>query len=340
MSTQKQIDRLIAQRASEWVEILKTAGPEEHEAFVDWLRESRRHVAEFLSMVALDRELDGVDIGSAVNRRALLARLSPHVSEMQRPSPAQSTVSSARRRGAWRRMALTTAATVAISVTGISLFLLNKPASENLVARASEQRAVELADGSVVQLNAGSRVTTHLSEAARDLELVQGEALFKVARDAHRPFRVRVGTATVEALGTQFNINALPSGTVVSVLEGKVRVTDESSPENPQTLIAGEGVLIDAAGALRRNGTVDVDTVVAWRQKRLVFQKTPLEEVIRQFNSHNVSPKLRLDRIEPGSRHYSATFDVDDPESFAVYLSREPDLAIDHRDGEILIQPR
>lgn len=61
---------------------------------------------------------------------------------------------------------------------------------------------------------------------------------------------------------------------------------------------------------------------------------------MRQFNSHNVTPKLRLIGIDPGSLHYSATFDADDPQSFGALLEKEPDLAVERPSDEILIRRR
>jgi transmembrane sensor len=343
MSTQKQIDRLISQRASEWVETLKSASPAEHEAFVDWLRESRRHVAEFLTMVALERELENVDLRSAVDRPALLARIAPHVTPLHAAVPAQPPSEKARGNRQRRRWKIAAVAASAALIAFASLLPSNQSGTrQDLVADAARQRAIELADGSVVQLNAGSRVAARLTSAGRDLELLEGEALFKVAHDAQRPFRVRTGSAVVEALGTQFNINALDAETVVSVVEGRVRIVASAgdSPATAWVLGAGEEVLIDPSGAVRRSASADVTQAIAWRQQRLVFQGTPLEEVVQQFNSHNVAPKLRLEDIEPGSRHYSATFDVDDPQSFGDYLAREPDLTVERSDGEIVIRMR
>lgn len=344
MSTQRQIDRLISQRASEWIETLKTAGPGEHEAFVDWLRESRRHVAEFLTLVALERELEGIDLRADLDRDALLKRISPRIARLSaaedRPPDATPARQKMRPRRRWH---LAAAASILVASTFAVPFLAKHPHSrQELVAMAGEQRAIELPDGSVVQLNSGAHVKADLNTASRDLELVRGEALFKVARDTQRPFRVRTGNAVVEALGTQFNINPQPEGTTVSVVEGRVQIfaADRGPDSDAAVVDAGGQAVIAGSGIVLSPAAVDVAKAIAWRQKRLVFQKTPLEEVVRQFNRHNAAPKLRLEGIPAGSRHYSATFDVDDPQSFGDYLARESDLLIDRRGDEIVIRPR
>jgi transmembrane sensor len=353
---QKQIDRLLAQRASEWVEILKTAGPAEREAFVDWLRESRRHVEEFLIEVALDRELDGLDMQGRFDRDALLRRVSATVAPL--PLPTTASTGGVRKSGrfAGRRWAAALVAGLAVALVSL-LFAGNfiVPA-QNFVTAPGVQQSIELQDGSVVQLNADSHVRVRLYRSARELQLLRGEALFKVAHDASRPFRVHAGNALVQALGTQFNVSTQATGTVVSVVEGKVRVSSDheaagqralasnetsTGPAMPvAALTAGEQAVIAPSGAIKRNETADVEQTLAWQPQRLVFRKTALEDIVHQFNSHNVTPKLRLIGIAPGSHHYSATFDADDPQSFGALLEKEPDLAVEQRSGEILIRRR
>jgi transmembrane sensor len=89
-----------------------------------------------------------------------------------------------------------------------------------------------------------------------------------------------------------------------------------------------------------RNAKADVMKTVAWRERRLIFDDAPLEDVIYEFNRYNQSPRLTLDGVPPGSHHYNGIFDAADPDSLAELLSREPDLAIERRTGEIVIRRR
>jgi len=99
-----------------------------------------------------------------------------------------------------------------------------------------EQRSIALADGSIIDLNARSRIRVRLSKDERDVELLQGQALFHVAKDNSRPFVVRSDTTVVRAVGTEFDVYRKKNGTVITVLEGRVVVespyaaTDQLSP--------------------------------------------------------------------------------------------------------------
>ena len=87
-----------------------------------------------------------------------------------------------------------------------------------------EQRFVKLVDGSTIELNSRSRVRIRYSNLGRDVDLIEGQALFHVAKDAARPFIVHSGTTLVRAVGTQFDVYRKDSGTTVTVVEGRVAV--------------------------------------------------------------------------------------------------------------------
>jgi transmembrane sensor len=95
-----------------------------------------------------------------------------------------------------------------------------------------ERRSITLADGSTVDLNARSRLRVEFSKNERRVELLDGQALFQVAKDKNRPFIVASGEATVRAVGTQFDVYRKDSGTTVTVLEGRVAVYSTTNAQS------------------------------------------------------------------------------------------------------------
>lgn len=123
------------------------------------------------------------------------------------------------------------AATFAIAVVGVTAWYWF---SHNTYGTdIGEQRSIVLADGSTVELNSRSRVRIRYSDSQRDVDLLEGQALFRVAHNTARPFIVHSGTANVRAVGTQFDVYKKRTGTVVTVVEGKVAVLS-STPFMPQ----------------------------------------------------------------------------------------------------------
>lgn len=96
---------------------------------------------------------------------------------------------------------------VALLIAGLGVgvyWQLN--AASTYGTQVGEQRSVQLADGSVVRLDTNSRIRVKLSGSERQIDLLEGQALFEVAHDTSRPFRVRADAMTVTALGTVFDV--------------------------------------------------------------------------------------------------------------------------------------
>src|SRR5690606_17855872 len=96
----------------------------------------------------------------------------------------------------WTRHSTVWTAAAALIVAA-GLWLSWRAASTELATGIGEQRTVALADGSIITLNTGSRIRLQYKNNRRDIELKQGEAFFKVAADAQRPFRVNTSAGTV-----------------------------------------------------------------------------------------------------------------------------------------------
>jgi transmembrane sensor len=110
---------------------------------------------------------------------------------------------------------------------------------------------------------------------------LQGEAWFKVSHDASRPFAIRVGTTTVEDIGTAFLVRESPTRAVtVRVAEGAVRLTTRAAArDSTVTLRAGDGAVATAGGITVAAGVVSATEGVALAAGRLAFNDASLVEV-------------------------------------------------------------
>lgn len=94
-----------------------------------------------------------------------------------------------------------------------------------------ERRILTLEDGSSVELNSRSRIRVRFAQNQRDVELLEGQVLFHVAKDPHRPFIVHSDSVRIRAVGTQFDVNRKTTGTTVTVVEGRVAVYRDGTSE-------------------------------------------------------------------------------------------------------------
>ncbi len=355
MKLQQQIDRLTARRASEWHQRLEGGGEQDRKAFVAWLKQSPLHVREYLETMYTDRVLAHLDPTREEDVAALLTWAAPVVAleagasrDVRPHEPMTNSATDARPAAGSRRrtMGLAVAATLLCAVAAPLLYQ-QLAGPQRFTTGIGEQRTLELSDASVVTLNADTRIVIRFARDSRHVELLRGEALFEVARDAARPFRVHTPTAVIRVVGTRFNVYERPEGAHVSVLEGRVQVMaqppsiqDESDTPLAENLGAGEQVQVEADGTLRHDPGADLARTIAWRERRLIFSDTPLEEVVREFNRYNRTTRLVIEGVPPGSHHYNGIFEASDPQSLAALLAREPDLTVAHDEGVIRIRPR
>jgi transmembrane sensor len=374
MSLQRQIDRLVALQAAEWFEKLRVGqDARENMQFNAWLAESPRHMDALLAVASESKGLRALFHSGRFERQDFLTQQAlPEVIHFQSLSqsdgvargtaeaspagrstdtPTEDPELGTRSAKPSRWVAAALAAGVIAAAATVGWQSLRWKTYETATG---EQRAVHLEDGSVVMLNALSHLDVHMHAVEREIHL-RGEALFKVARDGSRPFRVYTSGAVVQALGTQFNVYARADGTTtVSVVEGKVRISGEAqksliplirhtaSTDKPAVnvaLTAGEQAKVAKSGAIERPATPDVKAATAWQQRQLVFEHTALQEMAEQFNRYNAI-QLRLESAELGDLRFTGAFDADDPESLAQILSKEPDLVVERRENEIVISRR
>lgn len=103
------------------------------------------------------------------------------------------------------------------------------------------QHRVLLPDHSVVHLNFNSAIKISFSSTVRHIELLKGEAYFKVAKNPNRPFIVQVGNTSASALGTAFIVNRKSDNfSLITVTEGVVKVVVASAQQLINTLTKQE----------------------------------------------------------------------------------------------------
>lgn len=154
-----------------------------------------------------------------------------------------------------------------------------KVSMQTVCANRGEQIQVVLQDGTHIHLNAGSRLLfpSRFTSRNRNVVLV-GEAYFEVAKNKHRPFVVDLNGASVEVLGTQFNVKAYENELVqVNLDEGHVVFHGAKQSVEMQ---AGERLSYDRRtcySMLYRN--TDTRMASAWKEHRLEVNGMPMQEL-------------------------------------------------------------
>ncbi len=331
-------------------------------ALSDWLRDSPAHVRSLLELMLLDHDLRSLPISpEQMNEWLQEARNAPEepipltrsagtwaeqtlFSDQAVRSDSSMAMAMAAAAGERRvsRMRWSTAAAVVVAVLGA--LGLSRWEAGRYATGLGEQRVVTLADGSVVSLNTESALKVDLSSSRRAIILLKGEAFFRVAHDASRPFEVQAGEATVRAVGTQFNVRMAPQATVVSVLDGTVEVREAvnadaagsaAEPALALRVTKGEETRIPALNPklanrspLTRSGNRAAQRAAAWTQGRVDFDTVSLIDVIAEFQRYQIV-SVQIDDRATEELKLTGSFDVHDPESALAYVATIPGIAVE-----------
>jgi transmembrane sensor len=208
----------------------------------------------------------------------------------------------------------------------------------------AEQRIVDLTDGTQVTLNANSRLLVNYTQQARQITLMQGEALFNVTKHQSRPFVVIMGPRKVIALGTSFEVRreeARGSTFTVTLIEGRVAIEPISSP-NALPIEAPKSITILEAGQRLRMATKKPDAldtppiekVTAWQHGQLIFEDISIRDAAKEFNRYG-RRKLSIDANVADTLRVGGVFRIGDPESFARAVATAYQLLIAETPEEI-----
>jgi transmembrane sensor len=334
--------------ASFWWHQLATRMPAhvsepDRQQFTQWLRESPLHVAEMLHIAHVHDTLERFKLWSE------LAAGDPpaagNVIAFERPPPPRPTLTQRKKALAWAM-----AAAIALVAIAAGWWALQPP-GQVVAADRAERREVMLNDGSIVKLEPETRLRVSLEDHERRITLERGRALFQVAKDRTRPFLVEIDNTLVRAVGTAFGVERKDGSIVVTVAEGKVAVVTHASPEaramrNPPAhraqedlLTAGKQLTVQRSGTAEMVRDVDTARALAWTQGRLVFDSTPLAEVVREFNRYNHA-QLRVEDADLARRPISGVFQASDLETLIAFIRAGAHVQVSEAtEEEMLIAP-
>lgn len=349
---QDPVRALIATQAQMWF-VLHRAGEltaAQRQQFIDWLCESPAHAHEYVALAGFMQELQQAAAQNTTPTDVLIERARADVdADIVQPIfpasagiPATEHSSRPTRAHVWTALAAVMAM-VAVLLAGGWWF----HERDHYRTAHAEQRSWRMPDGSTVHLNSSSEIRVRFDGRQRRIELVRGQALFQVAKDARRPFWVYAGDTAVKAVGTEFDVYRQPGRTLISVLEGRVSVfeqarhaLDDDASDGMRQLIprldADQQAMISGRSAevSQRGGTVR--KTVAWLQRQVVFDHDPLGSAIEEFNRY-AERRIRVDGAELRATQISGIFSAYDADSFLRFLERQPDIRVERGAEEIVV---
>lgn len=244
----------------------------DQQVFDNWLAASERHRAVY-------HEVSGVWYEAAQ-----LPKPAPQTKIVQFPA------NDARKRrpsvfGSWQSVAAA-GLFAAVSLSGFYLYDVPTRIQADAYTTKGQSKHIALPDGSTVDLNTASAIEILYSPHERAIRLLKGEALFSVAPDKTRPFKILTNEGAATALGTVYAVKQATGYTEVTVLESKVEVQGKAEAAPAAILHANEQASFTRT-SVSPVSPVDADSVTAWRRGKLIVNDRPLREVIAELNRYH-----------------------------------------------------
>jgi transmembrane sensor len=179
------------------------------------------------------------------------------------------------------------AAACILLVCGLTGLLVLRARKNELKTAYGQIRESRLPDGSVVTVNADSRIS--FDEAGwkdgKDREVwLTGEAFFHVAKTPMKSrFIVHANHFDIIVTGTQFNVVSRDDKSNVMLKEGSV-ILHNTESGNDIKMAPGDFVEYRRAGLEKK--AAKTDSVLAWKDRKLVFDKTPVSDLVRIIKEH------------------------------------------------------
>lgn len=308
--------------------------------FQEWLAASALHAQAYARWENDWTMLDAVPMTARAQWRAEQAR------------PAAGRLARLPRRP-WRLAGAALAACAAAAVIGF-IAMPAAPEYQGRYATApGEQRDVTLPDGSQLTLDTATRVDVIYTRGRRQVLMAEGQAMFKVQGDAHRPFDVLTGDVRVTVVGTRFSVRHTPStpgypGVHVGVASGHVRVGPEHPagwwefwrPESDRyatDLTAGQQVTVGESGLPGRVARIDADSVAPWLEHRITFDNATLAQAVAEFSRYgHPAPVLADARV--GALRLTGSFDTRNLATFYRVLPQALPVRVDTRSDPARIE--
>lgn len=176
---------------------------------------------------------------------------------------------------------------------GTGYFLGNLPldhsalyAMQTVEVPMGSRSRIVLEDGTVVWLNAGSKLSYNSAFSHKDRNVqLEGEGYFEVTHNKKLPFIVHTSDIDVKVLGTRFNVKAYGDEDNIEVIlaEGSVNLSSLNNQTEPLTLKPEQLAIYN-----KESGQTEIRKVAAsqadnWTTGAHFFNELTLEEIVRQL---------------------------------------------------------
>ena len=201
---------------------------------------------------------------------------------------------------------------------------------------------LQLADGTVITLNAGSSLKYPVSftDSIRQVFL-EGEAYFDVSHNG-KPFIVSCDNMDVRVLGTSFNVSSYSDDSEIraTLVEGKVKITTAENlvqTAEERILAPNDQAIISREDASLEIVKVNTSQYTSWVEGKFEFSNANLDEVMKRL-ARWYDFEFEFESDSAKDFHFTARLNNDQSiSSILEMLEMTTDVKFEIRDQTIVI---
>ncbi|NEU99014.1 FecR family protein [Bradyrhizobium uaiense] len=180
-----------------------------------------------------------------------------------------------------------------------------------------EQRELAVVDGVAVQMNTRTSISLGSGGASGTVELIAGEASFKVADRRMETFSVTAAGGTTTSTGAQFDVRVDGSSACVTCLANEAHVEHRAQ----QVVLKSRQRVTYGDSGFGEVVAIDPSVAAAWQQGLIICNMMPLADLIQELNRYRFG-RIVLLNGEFGRNPVNGRFRIDRPDEALVQIER------------------
>ncbi|MFV7791163.1 FecR family protein [Aliarcobacter lanthieri] len=202
---------------------------------------------------------------------------------------------------------------------------------------------LELPDGSNLFLDAKTNLEIEFYNGKRFVNLINGRAMFEVAKDENRPFIIKSDDINIEVVGTKFEVIHKYDTTTINVEDGKVKTYYSKyffDKQNEVVLTKAQSLSYkNDIGAISKIKNIEIEKIALWINNKIFLDKTPLKDAIEEFSKYN-DILVNYSSVEIENYFITGEFSSNQLDIFLKTITKIYPLKVDKKDKELNISKR
>lgn len=165
----------------------------------------------------------------------------------------------------------------------------SKPVFNTLIIPYGKRGSLTLSDGTKVWVNSGSKlIYPAVFKGVKRQVYIMGEAIFDVAHNKNKPFRVLSDNQEIEVLGTVFNVSAYPNEAISHTVlkSGSVRIKYGNDNNKVIKIEPGTMASFNAENSRLNSKQVNPDDYFSWREGFLTLKNNSLQDIATKLSRY------------------------------------------------------